>query len=68
MNVKQMKSILKSNKYDNCECNFKLKGGHKITLEDVMKEMHKGFNRLDARIDNLETRFDNLVKVNKLKE
>ena len=64
MKVRDMKKIIKSTKFDDCECNFKLKGGHKITLEDVMNEIKS----VKADVKSINDRIDNLVSKNNLKE
>jgi len=73
MKVIEMKSILKTEKFDNYNCNFKItKGGRRTTLDDVLIEMREGFKQVNARIDqveaNLTARIDNLVAKNNLKE
>jgi len=65
MTVKDMKSILATNKFDNTQCNFKLKTkGPKVTLEDIMMEIKS----IHTRLDRLDARIDNLVAKNNLKE
>lgn len=68
MKIKDVNLILNDSTMQNKECNFKLthKGQSKFDL--IIERLDKLENKLEKSINSINSRIDNLVRMNHLKE